>query len=40
MFGRHPRQPFDLLLPPPTVSDDLPSPETLASYRKQLIAEL
>ncbi|CAF5091467.1 unnamed protein product, partial [Rotaria sp. Silwood1] len=34
MFGRHPRQPLDLLLPPPAVSDNLPSSEELSAYRK------
>jgi hypothetical protein len=40
MFGRHPRQPVDLLLPPPSVSDNLPSAENLSDYRKRLLAEL
>ncbi|CAF3875388.1 unnamed protein product [Rotaria sp. Silwood1] len=32
MFGRHPRQPIDLLLPPPAISDNLPSEENLSDY--------
>jgi hypothetical protein len=40
MFGRHPRQPLDLLIPPPSVSDNLPSSDDLSSYRQRLLADL
>ena len=40
MFGRHPRQPLDLLLPAPTVSDNLPSSTELSVYRERLLADL
>ncbi|CAF3794553.1 unnamed protein product [Rotaria sordida] len=40
MFGRHPRQPLDLLLPPPAVSDNLPSSEDLSAYRQRLLTDL
>lgn len=40
MFGRHPRQPADFLLPAPSVPDALPSIENLTTYRKRLLAEL
>ncbi|CAF5173496.1 unnamed protein product, partial [Rotaria magnacalcarata] len=40
MFGRHPRQPLDLLLPSPAVSDDLPSSDELSAYRKRLLVDL
>ena len=40
MFGRHPRQPLDLLLLPPSVSDALPSSEELSAYRKRLLNDL
>jgi hypothetical protein len=40
MFGRHPRQPLDLLLPPPPISDNLPTSDELSDYRKRLLADL
>ncbi|CAM4857102.1 unnamed protein product, partial [Rotaria socialis] len=40
MFGRHPRQPLDLLLSPPPVTDQLPSSHELSTYRKRLLEEL
>ena len=40
MFGRHPRQPLDLILPPPSISDNLPSMGDLSSYRQRLLADL
>jgi len=40
MFGRHPREPLDLLLPAPYVSDNLPSSDELSAYRKQLLNDL
>ncbi|CAF4642103.1 unnamed protein product, partial [Rotaria magnacalcarata] len=40
MFGRHPHQPLDLLLPSPAVSDDLPSSDELSAYRKRLLVDL
>ncbi|CAF4396540.1 unnamed protein product [Rotaria sp. Silwood2] len=40
MFGRHPRQPLDFLLPTPDVSDTLPSMNELSAYRQRLIADL
>jgi hypothetical protein len=40
MFGRHPRQPLDLFLPPPLVSDNLPSSDNLSSYRTRLLEKL
>ena len=40
MFGRHPRQPLDLFLPPPSVSDVLPSIDDLSAYRQRLLGDL
>ncbi|CAF1205217.1 unnamed protein product [Adineta steineri] len=40
MFGRHPRQPLDLLLRSPPVSDNLPSSDELSIYRKRLLDDL
>lgn len=40
MFGRHPRQPLDLLLPAPSTIDRLSTTEDLSIYCKRLLPEL
>lgn len=40
MFGRHPRQPLDLFLPPPSTTDALPTSEELSAYRQRLLTQL
>ena len=40
MFGRHPRQPIDLLLSPPHTPDSLPTPNDLSTYRRTLLTQL
>ena len=40
MFGRHPRQPLDLFLPPPSITDELLTADESSAYRQQLLTQL
>ena len=40
MFGRYPRQPLDLFLPPSSITDELSTADESSAYRQQLLTQL